>query len=249
VAEKLFIAVMILLCASSSSSEANPNHRAFVFASPNTRASLSDEDALRSISSFEQLNAIAVADRLACALTPKVQITDAVGVFSDSSENTLILEGNLRSDGADYLASLMGRYAHQEFVLAFVEDPDGRSTLWTLTTSLPVTTVLPALRNAKLLPGTVLQQASGTAIIFVDIGNSASNRVGSFASQLHSVASSIVGDATLIGDDDRTKSAGIFQRHIQADESRLQKHLSKYIWTPAFHDATQRTCSTNQPAF
>lgn len=247
--EKLFIAAMICLCATSSSSAADRHRRAFVFASPSTRAVLSDEDALRSISSFEQLNAIAVADRLACAMTPRVQIRDAIGVYADSSENSLIVETNLRSGGADYLASLLGRYAHQEFVLAFVEHPGGGNTLWRLTTSLPVTTVESALRNAKLVPSTVLQQATGTVIIFVDIGNTSSSRVRSFAAQLHSVASSIVGDATLIGDDDRTKAATIFQRHIQADESHLQMHLSKDIWTSTFHDATQRTCSTNQPAF
>jgi hypothetical protein len=248
VTEKLFIALMILLCATSSSAR-DPNRRAFVFASSNTRGTLSDEDALRSVNSFEQLNAIAVADRLACALTPKVQITDAIGVYADSSENSLIVEGHLRSNSADYLASLLGRYAHQEFVLAFVEHPRGSSTLWRLTTSLPVTTVLQALRGAKLVPSTVLQQATGTVIIFVDIGNTSSSRVRSFAAQLHSVASSIVGDATLIGDDDRTKAAAIFQHHIQADESHQQMHLPKDMRTPAFHDATQRTCSTNQAPF
>jgi hypothetical protein len=153
----------------------------------------------------------------------------------------------LRSDSADYLASLLGRYAHQEFALSFVEDPAGRSTLWTLTTSLPATTVLPALRNAKLVPSTVIQGAGRTVIIFVDIRNTSSNKVGLFASQLHSVASSIAGDATLIGDDDRAKAAAVFQHHIQTDESHLQMHLSNYIWTSTLHDATQRTCSTNQP--
>lgn len=246
--KKLFIAAIIFLCAPWSASS-GADGRAFVFASPNTRAVLSDEDALRSLSSFEELNAIAVADRLACAMTPKVRIVDAIGVFSDSAENSLIVEANLRPESADYLASLLGRYGHQEFVLAFVEDPAGRSTLWNLKTSLPVATVTPALRGAKLLPSTVIQTAAGTVIVFVDIGSTAGGRVGSFAEQFHSVVSSIVGNATLVGDDDRTKASAIFQRHIQADEGYLQTHLSKSLWTPTMHDAAQRMCSIDQPVF
>lgn len=248
--KKLLIAVMILSCATSSSfSKGDRNRRTFVFASPNTRETLSDEDALRSLNSFEQLNAIAVADHLACAMTPKVRILDAIGVFGDSSENSLIVEANLRSESADYLASLLGRYAHQEFVLSFVEDPAGSSKLWILTTSLPVTKVESMLRNAKLLPSTVFQTAGGAVIIFVDIGNAFGNKISPITSQLHSVASFIVGNATLVGDGDRAKAAAIFQRHIQANEAHLQTHLSKSLWTPTMHDAAQRTCSTGEPAF
>src|SRR5436305_8390057 len=82
----------------------------YIFVSPNTRSSLTDHDAEVSLTSFEQINAVAVADRVGCSLTQTIEIASAIGVYNDSFENSLIIEGALKQKQAEYVAALMERY-------------------------------------------------------------------------------------------------------------------------------------------
>jgi hypothetical protein len=90
------LAIAFLLPAALAA--ANPQagaQRTFLFASPAIKEPASDEDSKARLTSFEQINATAMADRAACALTRSVEIADTLGIYDRSSENSFILESDL----------------------------------------------------------------------------------------------------------------------------------------------------------
>lgn len=240
--KRLSIAAFLLFTITSSFAQ---NHT-FIFASPNTRSALTDHDAEVSLTSFEQINAVAVADRLGCSFSHAVNISGAVGVFEDSSENSLIMKSNMNPRQAEYVAWLFGRYAHQEFVLVFVpkaDGSDGNDRLWTIQTLKPVDEVLAAGRAQHLSSFTVMQTGDRTELWVVDTGDKLSQTLNTLADKLQGTASSVSGTAEMFGDEDRLKAARLFQQKIQVFEKHIKHPLSSRLWSQNWHDATQRTCS------
>lgn len=219
----------------------------YVFASPDTRASLTDEDARGSLTSFEELNAIAIADRIACAMTSNVEISGVVGVYDASSENSFLIESDLQRDETEYLGSLLAGYEHQKFALLFFPQGAGHDRLWTIKAPKSFDAAVAAARQMRLTPVTVRANANGTEIWIVDMGDEFGDRPHRLAAQLGGRASSQEGAAELPGDDDRTKAAAIFEAKIGAFERQTKHKLSSRLWTAAWHDASARTCSTEVP--
>ena len=215
----------------------------FIFASPNTRSVLTDHDAGISLTSFEQMNAVAVADRLGCSFSHSVNISDAVGVFEDSSENSLIMKSDMTLRQAEYVAWLFGRYAHQEFVLVFVPKSDGKDRLWIISTAKPIDEVLASGRAQHLSSMTVMQIGDKNELWVVDIGDKLSQTLNTLTATLQGTASSVSGKAGMFGDEDRLKAAKLFQQKIQIFEKGMKHPLFSRLWTQTWHDATQRTCS------
>ena len=219
----------------------------YVFASPNTRASLTDEDAQGSLTSSEELNAIAVADRIACSMARKAEISSVLGVYDASSENSFLIESDLKRDQTEYLGSLIGKYEHQEFVLLFFPQAAGHDRLWAIKTSKSLDAAIGAARRMHLTPLTVRADADGTEIWIVDMGDKFGNRPHGLAAQLGGSAASLDGAAELQGDDDRAKAAAIFDAKIGAFEQQAKRKLSSQLWTKTWHNASTRTCSTEVP--
>ena len=217
--------------------------KSYLFASPDTRASLTDEDARVSLTSFEELNAIAIADRIACSMTRKVEISGVLGVYDTSSENSILMESGLKPKETEYLGSLLGRYEHQKFVLLFFPRAGGRDRLWTIHTSKSFEAAAIAVRQMRLTPVTLRTGANGVKIWIVDMGDKFGDRPRQLAAQLGGGAASQDGTADLLGDDDRAKSKAIFDAKITAFEQREKTKLSSRLWTEAWHDASTRTCS------
>jgi hypothetical protein len=221
--------------------------KSYVFASPDTRASLTDEDARVSLTSFEELNAIAIADRIACSMTSQVDISGVLGVYDTSSENSFLIESDLKRDQTEYLGSLLGRYEHQKFVLLFFPQAAGHDRLWTIHTPKSFDAAAAAARQMRLTPVTVRAGADGIEIWVVDIGGKFGKQPRQLAAQLGGSAQSQDGAANLLGDDDRTKSKAIFDAKISAFEQHQAHKLSSRLWTEAWHDASTRTCSAEVP--
>src|SRR5437899_2212491 len=100
--------------------------------SPNTRDSMSYADATVSLRSFEETNFIAVADRIVCALVPRGSVTTAIGEVHEQgklgvsgAENSVVMKAPVSLEGMRYVMALLGRYAHQKFVIAFVPQDTG----------------------------------------------------------------------------------------------------------------------------
>jgi len=218
--------------------------QSYVFVSANTRSHMTDEDARRSFDSFEQKNALAVADRASCSLTHSVRINNALGVNAKDSENSLVIETDLTSGLSEYLASLVGRYTHQEYVLSFIRRNHGPDKLWMIYTDHPLPEVLEAVRKSSLVPATVLDSHGRIELLFVDIGSRTAEQLRTLASTLHGQTWTADGVAALRGNDDRMRAAAIFDAEIQSFEKHSSFRLSSRLWTEAWHDATSRTCSS-----
>src|SRR5215472_15126387 len=100
--------------------------QSFLFVSPNTREHMSDDLAWDSLDSFEQSNFLAVANYFAARLCAKPQLSSAEGLDGSNTENSSLITG-CRSDNARYLGELLGRYAHQKWILVFDPNPAASS--------------------------------------------------------------------------------------------------------------------------
>ena len=239
--------LVVLLGLAGAIGRAAAAQESYVFASSNTAVSLTDEDARRSLTSSEELNAIAVADRIACSMTRKAEISSVLGVYDASSENSFLIESDLKRDQTEYLGSLIGKYEHQEFVLLFFPQAAGHDRLWAIKTSKSLDAAIGAARRRRLTPLTARAGADGTEIWIVDMGDKFGNRPHELAAQLGGSAASQDGAAELPGGDDRTKAAALFDAKIGAFERQTKRKLSSQLWTEAWHDAATRTCSTEVP--
>ena len=215
----------------------------YVFASPSLAVSLSDQDARGNLDSFEQANITAVADRIACSMTRAVRITDAVGVYDASAENSFIVQTNLGQADSEYVGSLLARYAHQKFALVFLANPAGTDRLWIVESDQPWDAVAKDARDLQVVPLTLAKGQAKTEIIVVDFGSKLAEKLKAFASTLHATPQITNGAAELLGDPDRAKAMSFFDLKLKSMEQETGRHLSRNLWTQPWHDATSRTCS------
>jgi hypothetical protein len=239
------VAVAVALAAAFAGAIPGPGaNRIFLFASPNTQESLPDEDAKARLTSFEQVNATAVADRAACALTSDVRIGDALGIYDQSSENSFLLETDLERRQSEYLAALLGLYSQQEFVLLFLEEADAGDRLWIIQTPQSLEDVIVALRKRKITPVTVRTEKDRNEIWFVDIGNKRAGDLNLITSDVNGRASQAAGAAEMLGRQDRATAIKAWRQQISAFERQSGRRLSKQLTSKAWRDATVvHTCS------
>jgi hypothetical protein len=216
----------------------------FIFASANTRDSLTDEQAMARLTSVVQINAKAVADRAACALAPSVQVGDSVGIQDKSAENSFIVEGDLSKAQGEYLAALLGSYSRQEFVLLFLEEPLGVDRLWIIKTPQSSDAVIAALRKWKLTPVTLRPGKNQNEIWFVDTGEKHAEDLRGFTSDVNGSAGGTVGVAEMLGNPARSLALKEWRRQISAIEKQSGLHLSRQLTSNAWkHAHDVHTCS------
>lgn len=223
------------------------DHHSYIIASPNTRAALSDDDARKSLDSFEEENAVAIADRIGCALTRTVRIGEAIGLYDNSAENSLVMQADLKAEQLQYAAALLGRYAHQEYVLLFTPKDDAPDQLWRLTTHQSFDVVAKATRELHLAPLTLRIEPDHVELWIVDKGGEHNLTIQTLVRQLRASGTVETGTMELAGNDDRAKASTFFQEKIDRLEKTSHLHLSRQLWSESWHDATTRTCSENQP--
>lgn len=97
--------------------------------SPNTRDSMSYADAKISLGSFEETNFVAVADRIVCALASHGSVEKAIGEVHErgslgvsGAENSVVVKAPVLLNDMRYIMALLGRYAHQKFVVVFIPE-------------------------------------------------------------------------------------------------------------------------------
>jgi hypothetical protein len=241
----LLIAIVVVSPAEVAGPIPGPGaNQTFLFASPNTQESLTDEDAKARLLSFEQINVTAVADRAACALTHDVQIADSLGIYDKSSENSFILETDLEKKQSEYLAALLGLYSHQEFILLFLEEASGLDRLWIIQTPQSLEAVTATLRKLNLTPVTVRMDEGQNEIWFIDFGGKRAGTLKVFTSDVNGRASLAAGTAEMLGNQARGKAAKRWRRLISAFEQGSGLHLSGQLSSKSWRDASAvHTCS------
>lgn len=220
-------------------------NRTFLFASPATREPISDEDSRIRLTSFEQINATAVADRAACTLTQSVEIANTLGIYDKSSENSFIVESDLDRNNSEDLADLMGLYLRQKFILLFFEEAGGGDKTWIIKSPQSWTKVTAALRKWKLTPVTVHPEKDRSEIWFVDMGDKRAADLKLFTSDVSGQASIVAGVAELTGDPDRGTAVKLWRQQILSVEQSNGQHLSTQFSSNGWLGATKiHTCST-----
>ncbi len=220
-------------------------NRIFLFASPNTQESLSDEEAKARLTTFQQMNATAVADRAACSLTSSVQIANSLGIYEASSENSFILESDLDRKNSEYLAALLGLYSRQEFILLFLDDASGGDRLWIIETPQSMDTIIATLRKMNLTPVTVRAQKDHNEIWFIDRGEKRTEALRKFTTDVNGRASVEAGIAEMPGNNDRATAVNGWRQQIRAFEQSNGRHLSEQLPSKGWRGATAvHTCST-----
>jgi hypothetical protein len=245
--------LITLVVAFSSAAAQGP---AVGFVSPNVRDSMTYSVAKESLSSFEETNFIAVADRVMCALAPRAQVRPVIGEVHEKgklglegAENSTLLRARITIDEMRYAVALLGRYAHQEYVIVFaprpvtygVANPPARLVTLILAPRTPRPRVEEALDAAAVLHRTL---DGDSVIAFVPEGES-EGPIRDAARRLHANLNVQTGVGELIGNDDRVQAAGIYERIIaEFESSHPGRKLSAKLWTAEWHDAISRTCTS-----
>jgi hypothetical protein len=226
--------------------------------SPNTRDSMSYADAKVSLRSFEEANFVAVADRIVCALAPRGLIETGIGEVREQgklgvsgAENSVVLKAPVSFEEMRYIMALLGRYAHQKFVIAFA--PQDATASRTKTAEMVVLRIPQKTGRARMeqvldtsgVPyRTLLDKDEHRVLVYLPEGTSDA-AVRKAAQRLGAKIEVESGTGKMDGDDDRGKASAAYDRIIiEYESAHPEKPLSTKLWSREWRDAESRTCTT-----
>jgi hypothetical protein len=223
--------------------------------SPNTRDSMSYADAKISLASFEETNFVAVADRIVCALASRGSVEKAIGEVHEQGsmgvsgeENSVVVKAPVSLQDMRYAMSLLGRFAHQKFVIVFIPEEAGASRSKPAEMALlRIPQRISRVRMERVLDETGVPYRTlldeHRVLVFLPEGTSdgaikkAAQRLGAKIEVEH-------GTGEIFGDDDRGKALAAYERIIaQYELAHPDKALSSKLWSREWHDADSRTCT------
>lgn len=223
--------------------------------SPNTRDSMSYADAKVSLRSFEETNFVAVADRIVCALAPRGSVETVIGEVHEQgklgvsgAENSVVVKAPVSLEEMRYVMALLGRFAHQKFVVAFVPEEAGASrTKPAEMVLLHVPQKTSRVRMEQVLDETGVPYRTllddHRVLVFLPEGTS-DVAVRKAAHRLGATVEVERGMGEIFGDDDRGKASAAYDRIIAEYESaHPDMALSSRLWSREWHDAQSRTCT------
>ena len=239
--------VLYLLAASSAFAQ----QLSVGLASPNTRESMSYADAKGSLSSFEEQNFVAVADRIVCSLAKSGAVEKVIGEVHEKgqmgvegAENSVVVRAPIGFEEMRYTMALLGRYAHQKFVVAFTPAPDATLPASLVTLRITRGTPRPTLERVLDETGVVYRTlAEDSVIIFLPNGTSEAP-IKNAAKRLKAPLEIRQGRGEIVGNDDRAKATKAYDKIIAEYEAAYgNQAISEKLWSREWHDATTRTCT------
>lgn len=223
--------------------------------SPNTRDSMSYADAKISLASFEETNFVAVADRIVCALASRGSVEKAIGEVHEQgslgvsgAENSVVVKAPVSLEDMRYAMALLGRFAHQKFVIVFIPDeagdPSAKPAEMVL---LHVPQKISRVRMERVLDETGVPYRTildeHRVLVFLPEGDSDA-AVRKAAQKLGAKIEAERGAGEIFGDDDRGTALATYDRIIAEYElAHPDKALSPRLWSREWHDAESRTCT------
>ncbi len=145
-----------------------------------------------------------------------------------------------------YAMALLGRYAHQKFVVAFTPASEASSHRASLVVMrIPLGTSGSTLERVLDDTGVPYRTLAGeTVIVFLPNGTPEAP-VKTAAKRLKTSLEVQHGRGEIIGDQDRTKAMTAYDKIIAAYEAaHPHQAFSENLWSREWHDATSRTCTT-----
>ena len=223
--------------------------------SPNTRDSMSYADAKISLGSFEETNFVAVADRIVCALASRGSVQKVIGEVHEQgsmgvsgAENSVVVKAPVLLNDMRYIMALLGRYAHQKFVVVFIPGEAGASG------PKPAELVLLRIppKTSRLRLEKVLDQTGvpyrtlldeHRVLVFLPAGTSDA-AIRKAAQRLRANIEIERGTGEIFGNDDRGKALVVYDRIItEYEATHPDKALSSGLWSREWHDVELRTCT------
>jgi hypothetical protein len=248
---RVFARALLLLFLLASAS-AQP--MAVGLGSPNTRDSLSYADAKISLRSFEETNFVAVADRIVCALGTRGSVETVIGEVHEQgqlgvsgAENSVVVKAPVSLEAMRYVMALLGRYAHQKYVVVFIPEAAGAPGPKSEMVLLRVPPRIPRARMEQVLDSTGVPYRTliddHTVLVFLPDGTP-DDPVRKAARRLGAKSEIERGRGEIFGDDDRAKASAAYDRIIAAYESaHPDQALSSKLWSREWRDAASRTCT------
>jgi hypothetical protein len=223
--------------------------------SPNTRDSMSYADAKISLGSFEEANFIAVADRIVCALASRGSVEKAIGEVHEQgslgvsgAENSVVVKAPVALQDMRYMMALLGRYAHQKFVVIFIpEKADASPTNPAEMVLLHVPPNTSRVQMEKVLDQTGVPYRTlldEHRVLVLLLAGTSDAAVRKAAHRLGAKIEVERGTGEIFGNDDRGKALATYDRIIAEYESaHPDKAMSPKLWSREWHDAESRTCT------
>lgn len=210
--------------------------QSFLFVTINTREHMTHEGAWPSMDSFEQRNFLAVEKYFAVRLCSTAQVMNAEGMDGATVENSTMVMG-CESSRIAYLGELLGRYAHQKWLLIFKPANGGNERLLIVTfaTEHPEDTAK-LLRQQGIIAATIVPETKLVRVYVWVKDHSQDAGLNAFVQAVHGSLQQLPGKATLIGNDSRFTAQQVFDNGIRAYEAAHHKSFSKLLWSRQLHD-------------
>ncbi len=216
---------------------------------------MSYADAKASLKSFEERNFIAVADRIVCSLASSGAVQPVIGEVHEKgkmgvegAENSVVVKAPIGFEQMLYTMALLGRYAHQKFVVAFTPAPEATSQSASLIV-IRIRRGTSASVVERVLDDTGVPYrtlAGDSVIIFLPNGTSEAP-VRMAAKRLKSSVDIQHGRGEIVGNGERAMAAAAYDKIIAEYEAKhANQAISERLWSREWHDATSRTCTPEQ---
>lgn len=203
--------VLVLASGSFVSAQDRQAQKSFNYGivSPNTKTDLKLEEAIKGMSSREEIQLRNKAINLSCVVRSRIEAFRALGSWSDGAEHSVLFR--VKSDEATllYLLSRMGRDTQQKYVIYFHPKPTGSADLYRLqirNRSRSLVAITKALERGGIPFRTLVPSGETTAVYIIDLDRDLRAKILAVARKLGARISYQAGNAALFGDDLREQA-------------------------------------------
>ena len=197
------------------------------FVSPNTRDDLKLKEAVRNLTSAEELRLLHETRDLACRVRAKARVNKSLGNWSDGTENSMVFRIYSEEPAVRYAAASLGKNWRQKTVLYFRRQAGGNARMYLI--SVPrkhlelnflVRAVAKILDDSQVSYRTLVPLTTRLLVYVVDLRNELQPQVRNAARKLHARPLAFAGAGGFIGNDtDRDRAQEIFAYEIKSYES------------------------------
>lgn len=220
-----------------------------IFVSPNESEGGKVGDALGALNSKAQAEQHAAALDMIQTVDHGGTVTDAVGAWQGTTENSLVVTMHTNNmDQAKYVSALLGDRAKQLGVLAFIPG-EGKDSIYNFHVTASVEDVHNSLDKQGFRDHTLHTEGEGTRVYLYSQDSSLNGKMEEIGAQHDAEIHSIVGTGAFIGADSREAAHEVYGQIIRDYESKhvpysgryrsLQRAVSDYNGSEARKDLTR----------
>lgn len=215
--------LVLLVWTTAVTAQQDQKSLSYGFVSPNTSENLKLEQAIKGMSSREEIELRNKAINLSCVVRVRIRAFRALGSWSDGAEHSVMVRFQSDESTLRYVLSRMGRDAQQKYVIYFHPQPGGAADLYTLRPRAGprnLVALTTALERAGIPFRTLVPLNGMTKVYIIDMDRDLRPKIMTAARRLRARVTQEPGNAKLFGDDERLKAKTVFEQDIRAYETR-----------------------------